>query len=100
MPRSVMTFREFQASKKEEPVAAFVARTSIDPMDDDAETILSYGPSNDLWICGLKEESDFPYSLTLERDYWDGYCLEQLERRLYEWAVAYGCCDLAEAAHG
>lgn len=94
MTRTVMTFKEFQDSQKRETKADFEERTRTDTMDEDATHVLSYGPYNYLYILEYPDSHDFPYSLLLERDYWDGYDLEQLERRLYDWALQNECVDV------
>lgn len=100
MTRSVMTFGEFKESRLREVKATYEDRTRVDTMDEDATHVLSYGPGHSLYILEYPDNHDFPYSLLLERDYWDGYDLEQLERRLYGWGLINGCLDVEVMGNG
>ena len=94
MPKAVMTFPEFQASQTRETRQEFEARVGYDSMGEEDYHVLSYGPSNALYIFDHPDNSYTGYSLILERDEFDGYDLERLERELYNWALSAGCLDV------
>jgi hypothetical protein len=96
MPRVIMTFEEFQATQKIETKAEYEARTRTDTGDDNAVRVLSYGHGNHLYILDYGDGEGQGYGLVLEREYYDGFYLERLERLLYEWGVSTGCCDVDE----
>ncbi|MFN9114350.1 MAG: hypothetical protein ACK5XN_30170 [Bacteroidota bacterium] len=88
-----MTFEEFQATKKREPLADFESRTNTDLHDPHGGHVLSYGPGNMLYIIDYTEVPFGNYYLLIERSEWIDADLSKLERILYDWAVGETILD-------